>query len=370
MEGFEKIKYKWEALQQRCEIDIPFNTYEWYHSWWSNFRPSNSFNLIVVYKNESKDEICAILPTYTTYIKNTTKPKLSTWSNTHSFRTGILCDRDYYEAIDYIFAYINNKLSWEYFTIPYLVSNHETKTALKKALSRQKLNYLSSPGMTSPLLDLECTWDDYFGKLNRKTRESLRRKTRKLLEKSNGTIEIHHGLSDKLESKLKDCWTISKNTWKQKIGSSIAADDKRVKFYEEIAKNESNWIVLALLYIEGTPIAFEYNILYNSTLYNLKLGYNEGYRKLSPGIVLRLKMLEWAFSNNNVQTFDFMGNAAEYKLMFSTRQLEHDNINIYSSSLKHTLLVLYKGKLRPILARNLRPLRDAIKRISISNVTK
>lgn len=367
MDRIVEIKELWQDLQHRCEIDIPFNTYDWYHIWWESFQPDNEFSVYVVYLDNSRNKICAVLPMYRSGITKRNKAILSTWSNTHSFRTGILCDKDHYHALDLLLSYLNSDLSWENIHIPYLVADNETELMLKKALSRQKLRYLSQPGMSSPVLEIKGAWDDYFNQFGRSTRESLRRKTRNILEKTNGRAEIICGINNDLDSKLNKCWQISRKTWKQKIGSSIAYDNSRMKFYEEIACSPNGWIVLAILYLRNEPIAFEYNLLYKGTLYNLKLGYDEDYSKLSPGVVLRLKMLEWAFSDERVKNFDFMGNAAEYKLMFSTHQLTHNNITIYSRSMRHTLYVFYKGKLRPILARNLRPIRNVIKCISKHN---
>lgn len=367
--GLKAIEEKWKRFQNHCEINIPFNTYDWYYAWWENFRPSNSFTIYVVYIDETRGRICAILPIYKQGKARNNKNILATWSNTHSFRTGILCDKEHFKALDAIFTRIGNDLSWDYIHIPYLVADNATENALKNILSKLRIYYLSTPGMISPVLELDGNWDEYFDKLGRKTRESLRRKSRKVLEKSNGNVEIFHGTTNELNTKLEDCWKISKNTWKHKIGSSIASDNDRIKFYEKIAINENGWIVLALLYIDNTPTAFEYNIIYNKTLYNLKLGYDQNYKKYSPGIVLRLKMLEWAFSNKDVNRFDYMGNAAEYKMMFSTGQVKHINLTLYSRSLRHAILVLYRRKLRPVLSKMIRPLKKFVINVTKSKFT-
>jgi hypothetical protein len=363
LDEIETIRPQWKDLQERCEIDIPFNTYEWYYSWWLKFTPAQDFEVFVIYKTDKSQQLVAIVPTYKFTETRTNKTVLNLWVNTHSFRTGILCDTSHYQALDLLMAHFGNDLSWDIFQVPYLVAKNSAESAFKHAISGQELPHLVQPGMESPILKIDGIWDDYFKKFGRSTRETFRRKTRKLLDKLDGTVEIFHGPFPELDKKLNDCWRISKKTWKHRAGSSIASDPQRIKFYEEIANEENGWIVLALLYLHDEPVAFEYNILYKGTLYNLKLGYDENIRKLSPGIVLRLKMLEWAFNNIEVKYFDFMGNAAEYKTMFSTYKLPHENIVIYHKTIVNLLLVYYKSVLRPLFAQYLRPIKRMLKKI-------
>lgn len=370
LKGLVSIKDKWDNLQERCEINIPFITYDWYYAWWRNFSPDSEFTIITIYEDETRENILAILPVYCKEKKNDGKKVLSLWANTHSFRTGLLCDYNNHHVLDSLTSYLSADMSWNVIYIPYLVSGTETGRLLKQSLLRNGLKYIITPGMSSPALELQGNWDEYFKKMSRSSRETLRRKTRKLLEKSDGSVKVYHGMGNSndeiINTKLKECWQISSKTWKHAAGSSIAADAQRVAFYEEIANNENGWIVLAILYKKNMPIAFEYNLLHNSTLYNMKLGYDEEYKKYSPGIVLRLKMLEWAFNNPDVKYFDYMGNTADYKAMFSTYSVEHENIEIYAKGLKNDLYVLYKGSIYPFLVKHLRPIKRLIRNKQVS----
>jgi len=113
------------------------------------------------------------------------------------------------------------------------------------------------------------------------------------------------------------------------------------------------------LSLENRPIAFEYNLLYRGSMYNLKLGFDEAFSKTSPGIVLRLSMLEWAFENN-VYRYDYMGNAADYKMMFSTGLTIHENLEIFNKSFTGLTKYYTKSYIIPAVKNILRPVKHAL----------
>jgi len=368
--GLGEIKESWKNLQTRCEVDIPFNTYEWYSTWWSSFKPEKKFEVIVVFDKGAPEILYAILPIYRTYLKKNGKSNLHPWCNTHSYRTGLICDQQHLIAFDYIVSHLKSDPTWNTFKIPYLIKNSKTHNAFKKAIKNGGIKYLTFPDKNSPYLEIEGEWDVYFNKQGSSRRESLRRKSRKLLEKSNAKVDIYYGLTnnvkDSINNKLNDCWKISEKTWKHAAGSSIASDPKRLSFYNNLALRGNTWIIVPILYLENTPIAFEYNLLYKKTLYNLKLGYDVEFKKLSPGIVLRMKVLEWAFDRGDVEIFDYMGNAAEYKNMFSSNELPHEEMEVYSKSIPNEFRVFYKGTLRPFLAKHYRLVKRIFMKQQIS----
>jgi predicted N-acyltransferase len=202
--------------------------------------------------------------------------------------------------------------------------------------------------MSSPRLSISGNWPGFVSALSKSRREGERRKARKLLDRENGQISISVGAVDNIDDRLADCWAVSSRTWKHETGSSIASSPERIRFYESIAKSNRNWLVLGLLHRGGDAIAFEYNLLEKGVLYNLKLGFDERFRSLSPGQVLRFKMLEWAFEND-VNVFDFMGNAADYKVAYSSEILTHRNLRVYSSTPRARLLAAYEFDVRPLL---------------------
>lgn len=353
-EEFLALADQWGELSENAEADMPFTTFEWYKAWWQYFSKDKEMRLLVVHTSGDSQALVAVLPLM--FDAGERVRKGSIWANTHSFRVGILCHREHLEALGEFTRYLGNSRDWEGLRIPYLHSTLLVHEAFKKYLDRDKLKYISTAGMQSPWLEVEGAFQDQMKALSRSRRETLNRKKRKMLNKSGGTVEITVGNVADIEQRLEHCWDISRNTWKERKGSSIASDKQRMAFYEAIAQSPREWLVLGLLYIDGKPVAFEYNLLHKGTIYNLKLGFNEDFAKLSPGIVLRLSLLEWVYENN-VEKYDYMGNTADYKTMFSTDIIKHEDLCIFGKTLGCLTSYYTKGHLIPAVKTFLRPVK-------------
>jgi len=344
------VEEEWQEFISRCESDHPFNSYYWLKTWWKHFGGEGPAIIVV----RQLDKLVCCLPTTTGTVgvrgKGSFFRHRRLWVNTHSFRSGILCDRDVPQALHRAIDCLLTLADWDSLDLFYLPGNPGVQQNLKQCLASSGLRFLDRPGMQSPFLHINGSWDDFVNSLSKRRREAERRKSRKLCDKLGARIEIKAGKGAGLDEALNDCWKISRQTWKKARGSAIGSSTQLQAFYRDIASAPDDWLVLGLLYLNNEPIAFEYNLLYQNTLYNLKLGYSLRQRQLSPGQVLRFRMLEWAF-DNGVECFDYMGNEAEYKSRFSNGALPHETVHIFSRSLRGRLLALYRLRLMSTLRR-------------------
>jgi len=349
LEDFELLEQEWPNFLSKCEANHPFNTHEWIRSWYRSFEPTGDIALIRVRCEGAL--VCCIPVMRTPELLGPLKLRcLWPWINTHSFRWGLLCDSNHLAALDEAIDAIFDLGDWDCLDLYFLPSRYRVHRHLKDMLKRRQRNYAGIGEMNSPCLEIHGDWDSYVASLSKSRRESERRKCRKLCDKMGAVIEITQGCVDDLDKRLEDCWQVSAKTWKHAKGSSIAGAPERKAFYSEVAKTSPDWLILGLLYLDGVPIAFEYNILYNGTLYNLKLGYDEQHRSLSAGQVLRFNMLKWAF-DNGVRIFDFMGHTAAYKSQFGSAETPHEDIRVFSDSYRGRLAGFFETRLRPVLRR-------------------
>jgi len=337
----------WTDLVARCENDHPFNTFSWLKNWIDSFDPDGQPFIIAVKKG---GELCCVLPVLESVSGMAGFRSQWSWVNPFSFRSGLLCDPECLDAIPLLLEKLLRLGSWDRFDFYFSPSDTRVHAALVESAEQLGLYLRREEDMQSPVMALQGSWDEFLGAMSRRRRESERRKQKKLIEKNDGSVRIFNGSSDSLHAALKQCWEISRKTWKHADGTSIAAAPERMEFFENIALQNTDWIVLPILYIAGKPIAFEFNLLYNGCLYNLKLGYDEAYRNLSPGQVLRFNMIEWSFENG-VRKFDFMGHAADYKVAFSDEFVRHETLYLYSKSWRGRVASIYQSCIRPALRR-------------------
>ena len=346
---FLELDKDWTDFISNCEADHPFNTHRWLSIWWQSFAEDAQPEVLVV-REKGQLVCCVPMVTERAAAYGMRVRRRSLWVNGHSFRSGLLCDRRHVACLDDAVDGLMRSGDWDVFDLQLLPRDYEVHRAFKDALTNAGLKYTVTPHMDSPRLALEGDWNGYLATLSRSRRESMRRKVRKLIEREGATVTILAGVTDVLGERLEDCWEVSRKTWKHAAGSSIAADAARMDFYTRIATEPNNWIVLSLLDLNGRTIAFEYDLLYKGVLYNLKLGFDEEFKRLSPGYVLRVKLLHWAF-DKGVKVYDYMGFGQDYKNQFSSGVLDHEHLRVYGKRLKSSFLYNLEDRVKPIYRR-------------------
>jgi CelD/BcsL family acetyltransferase involved in cellulose biosynthesis len=112
-----------------------------------------------------------------------------------------------------------------------------------------------------------------------------------------------------------------------------------------------------LLREEGRLIAYEYCIVGGSTVFAMKVGYDEDRRRLQPGHLAAVMNIRDACADPALAWYDMLGNSmrlAAYKQRFATDYRTVSRIRLFARTPKGLLLhALYRAK---PLARRLRSL--------------
>jgi CelD/BcsL family acetyltransferase involved in cellulose biosynthesis len=70
------------------------------------------------------------------------------------------------------------------------------------------------------------------------------------------------------------------------------------------------------LRVDDRPVAFQFDLACNGSVYFLKSGYDPAYRQFSPGKLAMTAALEHEFAS--ARTFEFLGSEEQYKLAWSS----------------------------------------------------
>jgi CelD/BcsL family acetyltransferase involved in cellulose biosynthesis len=138
-------------------------------------------------------------------------------------------------------------------------------------------------------------------------------------EKAGSTFETLADWHD-IAPHFEEILAVEASGWKGKGGTSIAQDAVLREFYaklcEELARRGS--LRVFLLRDRGRILAFQICTLFGGTLSCLKIGFLEDSAKESPGQVLQLHIVRWAFAQPSVRVFDMLGPESETKLKWAT----------------------------------------------------
>ncbi len=170
----------------------------------------------------------------------------------------------------------------------------------------------------APFIDCTGDWERYLtdrGKTRRKTWLYYERRA----EKAGSTFENLTDWHD-IAADFDEILQVEASGWKGKGGTSIIQDVRQREFYaklcEELARRGS--LRVFLLRCETKILAFQICTLYAGTLSCLKIGFLEDFAKESPGQVLQLHIVRWAFAQPSIRLFDMLGPASETKLKWAT----------------------------------------------------
>lgn len=159
----------------------------------------------------------------------------------------------------------------------------------------------------SPYVDCDLDWDVYWDSLG-STRSLWARRERKLMSDMKAEFRCLSDWSD-VEPLLDRIYAVEASGWKGREGTAINQSPETLRFYNRSVRNwaQRGWLRLFTLWLGPEVVAFQINILCRGVLTQLKVGYDERHSKLSPGQVLQLQLLRWAFANPDVRVYDMLG---------------------------------------------------------------
>ncbi|MBB5710147.1 CelD/BcsL family acetyltransferase involved in cellulose biosynthesis [Sphingomonas xinjiangensis] len=167
-------------------------------------------------------------------------------------------------------------------------------------------------------LDLTLSFERWFASLSSNTRQSLRRKAKKVATASGGELDIRafSGPSE-MEAFYDAARCISLRTYQERLLGSGLPDNP--DFVRSMHASAAVGRVRAwLLYIAGEPAAYLYCPIVGDTVIYAYVGHDPAFNELSPGAVLQLQAVHDLFDEGAFATFDFTEGEGQHKRQFAT----------------------------------------------------
>jgi CelD/BcsL family acetyltransferase involved in cellulose biosynthesis len=203
-------------------------------------------------------------------------------------------------------------------------------------------------------IELAGDWEEFRRSLSRNIRETTERKMRKLERLGNLTLEVATAEAG-LNEVLTECFELEASGWKGEKGVTLKSRPTWLQFYSELALSSAAARRLALytLRLDGKLVAYEYCIRAQNKIDMLKISYQPGFGRYSPGNVLRYMILRREIEKGEISSYH-LGQPSEWKLRWAKRV---DPL---------TRLKIFRGDVRGALAYGTGPmLRDFLKRSSL-----
>lgn len=207
------------------------------------------------------------------------------------------------------FLFNNTGCNFIDFTMPTKTAN---EAVLKKVNTELGNYHITFPSEGHAVLSIRGTWPQYEKSRGRHFRKSFRSIERKMSLLGEWKVIYKTGKNN-LDEISRYILEIEKSSWKQNYRNEKGLMKDEGLF--EILTATSNtpldqgfsWNI-AFLEIAGKKIAYSFWYEYKGTAFFSKTSFNDGYKKLYPGVFLNNEVIKDVFARGNVKRIDFMTN--------------------------------------------------------------
>jgi CelD/BcsL family acetyltransferase involved in cellulose biosynthesis len=228
-------------------------------------------------------------------------------------------------ALSAIWEALRADARWERFVLGHIPAQSPLATELPMLARRWGCFIKTSPSHGVPYFSLPGFEEQLDGKF----RTNVRRCTRKAGDLS---FERHTAPSP---AEFADALAIEAMAWKGGAGTSIGSDARLTHFYRALLDlfGPRGSMSLNFVTVAGQRIACLFTMEDGHTLYAAKIGFDPAYAAISPGHLMVAQTAADA-ERRGLKVFDFLGEAAEWKLKWTDRLREHLWVVVHRPSLR------------------------------------
>jgi CelD/BcsL family acetyltransferase involved in cellulose biosynthesis len=204
---------------------------------------------------------------------------------------------------------------------------------LRRALLGRNLLQLEATSALLPFVRTNGSWDAFLQSKSPKFRKTHRNIINRV-ERLAG-VKLHC-LKEPSDVPLFDALIdVSSRSWKHQEGISLSASDETRRFFERLtdaAAKDHAWLGW-VLEAEGRPIAMEYDLVSDGTVYALRSDFDEGYKDCSPGAYLEHQILKFVF-DMGFREYNAGPGLNPYKLRWAEDAHRNIALTVYNRNLK------------------------------------
>jgi Acetyltransferase (GNAT) domain len=327
---FEALRGQWDRLA--ASQRIPFARHGWHEAWWGAFSGGRQLSICAVWRG---DELAAVFP----LSRGERRGRLESMSNTHSpIFTPFGVDSAAVETA--VAAAIEGR--------EVALSGLPEEGQIYRRLVEREPLALPGTRRTSPLVPTDGDPCAYRALMRPRWRE-IERRRRKLLREH--AVEVYPIVDPAdVPGGLDRGLDLEARGWKGRQGTAILCSSATEGFYRRIAENfaELGDLRLSALIVDGRLAAFDLAILHDRRYWLLKTTFEEDLRSLSPGLALRLWVIERCFEVG-LEAHEFLGGNQAWKLLFATGERHERALHLYPTRPVPALRYGYRAYVRPRL---------------------
>ena len=200
----------------------------------------------------------------------------------------------------------------------YLITSLPEPLAASLCADRDELRPFVRQRYRRSYVRLDQSFDAYLAAFSGKTRSTLKRKTRRLAERSGGVLDIRcYRTEAEIEAFHRAARRVSARTYQERLlGAGLPDGEGALAEMKALARRE---VVRAwLLFVDDLPVSYLYAPAEGRSLVYAYLGYDPDFAGFSPGTVLQLEALRQLMEEAEFSYFDFTEGDGPHKRLFAS----------------------------------------------------
>jgi CelD/BcsL family acetyltransferase involved in cellulose biosynthesis len=180
------------------------------------------------------------------------------------------------------------------------------------------------PAIPTPTITLDAGWKDPESRFNPGRRSDFRRAARRAGELGEVTFEMRSPSPPEFDALFDEAVRVELRSWKREAGTAIAADETKESCFRHFFRSacEDGSLRIAFMRIDGRAVAMQMGLEWLGRYWLFKIGFDEDYRRCSPGTLLMLHTIGWAAARG-LGAYELLGNVEPWIARFWTRE-QHD----------------------------------------------
>lgn len=327
-EAFLKLRKRWTAAHQAGPDPSEVLTHDFLRLWLDAFNPSPT--LWTVLSTEGSRIGAALGLAMSEGRVSGVKLRLAqSWTNSHSTRGGVLLGSRGLDALSELLNTLDD-LPFDALLLRDVPQEGEIFDTLVQNFRKQGYLLGQDRPMDSPYIPLPSSAAELSTRLDRRFRQNLRRRRRRLSEQGELGFEVLRGEHQaELGPALADAFAIEASGWKGRSGTAINALPQLVAFYSAWARQlaKTGALRLCFLRLNGERIAFHFGYVSQNRYWLPKCGFNPAYRECSPGQLLMEDVLGLCIGED-LEAFEFLGHSMPWKRDWTP--LVHPHLSLWA----------------------------------------
>ncbi len=203
--------------------------------------------------------------------------------------------------------------------------------------------------------------DDYWSKFLSKTRNTFRRKQKRI----GPTRIIRVTQPGQVAEFLEAAHVISQRTWQSdRLGLRIRNNETESHLFTFLTTQRA--LRSYLLFVNDKPVAFLIGTQFKGLFSYEEVGYDRDFAERSPGQVLLLHVLDDLLNDDPPRVFDFGGGDADYKRLFATKTSTSGNVWLVPPGLRPQACLTYLRGCRFLD----RTARDMVRKLGLTTLLR